>query len=332
MMLTNAEFLNSNNAIWALCGFTAWAIHYFNVFKISEISIPGTLVSRSRSLSVLKWLLCLVGFTAWAMIGVALMGPREPVGKVQSQKEMNDIYFVVDVSRSMFAEDFPPNRIEAAKQRIKEFVKLSPVDRIGIIMFSDEVYTLIPATTDLGLVEKSVDDIRIGPLGAGTNIGDALGLAIARSTSSIAENKAVILLTDGASNVGLLSPSQAAEKAKELGVRIYTIGIGGDPRAKLPMGRDAFGRKRYAKMPGGSMDFETLNNIAKISNGKSFVAGNNDSLKDVLKEIEKLERKKIDVSGRVIYKELYLNYLIVGLILFLSVEIFRRLVLREVSV
>ncbi len=331
-MLTNAEFLNSSNAIWALCGFVAWAIHYFNIFKSSEITIPGALVSKSRSLSLLKWILCLVGLVAWAFIGIALMGPREPVGKVQSQKEMNDIYFVVDVSRSMFAEDFPPNRIEAAKQRIKEFVKLSPVDRIGIIMFSDEVYTLIPATTDLGLVEKSVDDIRIGPLGAGTNIGDALGLAIARSTSSIAENKAVILLTDGASNVGLLSPSQAAEKAKELGVRIYTIGIGGDPRAKLPMGRDAFGRKRYAKMPGGSMDFETLSNIAKISNGKSFVAGNSDSLKDVLKEIEKLERKKIDVSGRVIYKELYLSYLILGLILFLSVEVFRRLVLREVSV
>lgn len=330
-MLGSSEFFNAQNFYWALAGFIFWCVGYFNFLKKPELSAPSNLIRKTKLKLFAKSMVFLMGVIAWGLIGYALMGPREPMGKVQSQKEMNDIYFVVDVSRSMFAEDFPPNRIEAAKQRIKEFVKLSPVDRIGIIMFSDEVYTLIPATTDLGLVEKSVDDIRIGPLGAGTNIGDALGLAIARSTSSIAENKAVILLTDGASNVGLLSPSQAAQKAKELGVRIYTIGIGGDPRAKLPMGRDAFGRKRYAKMPGGSMDFETLENIAKISKGKSFVAGNNEALQDVLKEIEKLERKKIDVSGRVIYKELYLRYLALGLLSLMVVEGLRRLVLREVS-
>ena len=331
-MFTNEDFININNVYWAVGGMIFWVISYFNLFKKSEISAPAKLIQKSKMKNFAKGILFLIGIIGWVFIGYALMGPREPVGKVQSQKEMNDIYFVVDVSRSMFAEDFPPNRIEAAKQRIKEFVKLSPVDRIGIIMFSDEVYTLIPATTDLGLVEKSVDDIRIGPLGAGTNIGDALGLAIARSTSSIAENKAVVLLTDGASNVGLLSPSQAAEKAKELGVRIYTIGIGGDPKAKLPMGRDAFGRKRYAKMPGGSMDFETLDNIAKISDGKSFIAGDNNALKDVLKEIEQLERKKIEVSGRVIYKELYLIYITIGFIIFSFVEISKKYFLREASV
>ena len=328
-MLENMEFFDRQAIYFGIAGMLFWLIDYFKVFKKSEIQLPPTVNTQTGILNIGKWALAIVGIISWCFITYSLMGPREPMGRTNTQKEMNDIYFVVDVSRSMIAEDFPPNRIEAAKDRIREFVKLSPVDRIGIILFADQVYTQIPATTDLGLVERSIKDIRIGPLGSGTNIGDALGLAIARSTSSIAENKAVVLLTDGASNVGLLSPTQAAEKAKDLGIRIYTIGIGGDPNAQLPIGRDARGRKRYQQMPGGSMDFKTLEDIAKISGGRSFAAGNNEALSDVLSEIQKLEKRKIDIQGRVVYKELYWIYLVIGLSILLFVEVLRRFALRE---
>ncbi len=329
MIFENLDFFNKEAAVFGIIGLLFWLIDYYKVFKPAEISLPPTLKTRATTFNFSKTLFFFIGVLAWCFISYSLMGPREPMGKTNTQKEMNDIYFVVDVSRSMIAEDFPPNRIEAAKNRIKEFVSLSPVDRIGIILFADQVYTQIPATTDLGLVERSVEDIRIGPLGSGTNIGDALGLAVARSTSSIAENKAVILLTDGASNVGLLSPTQAAQKAKDFNIRIYTIGIGGDPDAKLPVGRDSLGRKRYTQMPGGSMDFKTLEDIANISGGKSFIAGNDEALENVLKEIQTLEKRKIDVQGRIIYKELYWEFFVIGFSLLLLVELSRKYLLRE---
>lgn len=314
----------------AVVGLIFWAIDYFSLFKKGELILPPRYKTKSKT-SFVRVILFFIGLVAWALIGFSLMGPKTPMGKSNIKKEINDIYFVVDVSRSMLAEDFPPNRLEAAKSQIRKFIELSPVDRIGIIMFGDKVFTLIPVTTDLKLVEQSVDQINIGFLGSGTNIGDALGLALARSETSIAENKSIILLTDGSANAGLMSPMQAAEKAKELGIKIYTIGIGGDPNAKLPVGRDAFGRKRYQNMPGASMDFETLQKLAEMSGGKDFVASDNDSLNEVLSEINKLERKGLEIKGRIIYQEDYYKFLLFGLALLLGVEGVRKFIYREVA-
>lgn len=329
-MLDNYVFQNKYLFIVGIVGLIFWLIDFFAIFRKSELILPPKYKVQS-GISFGKVILFFLGLASWALISFSLMGPKTPMGKSNVKKEINDIYFVVDVSRSMLAEDFPPNRLEAAKTQIKKFVELSPVDRIGIIMFGDKVFTLIPVTTDLKLVEQSVEQIKIGFLGSGTNIGDALGLALARSETSIAENKSIVLLTDGSANAGLMSPMQAAEKAKELGIKIYTIGIGGDPNAKLPVGRDAFGRKRYQNMPGQSMDFETLRKIAEESGGKDFIASDNDSLNEVLSEINKLERKGLEIKGRIIYKEDYYKYLMAGFFLLIFVESFRRLVYREVA-
>lgn len=329
-MLSNYVYQNKYLALVAVIGLIFWAIDYFSLFKKGELILPPRYKTKSKA-SFVRVILFFIGLVAWALIGFSLMGPKTPMGKSNVKKEINDIYFVVDVSRSMLAEDFPPNRLEAAKSQIRKFIELSPVDRIGIIMFGDKVFTLIPVTTDLKLVEQSVDQINIGFLGSGTNIGDALGLALARSETSIAENKSIILLTDGSANAGLMSPMQAAEKAKELGIKIYTIGIGGDPNAKLPVGRDAFGRKRYQNMPGASMDFETLQKLAEMSGGKDFVASDNDSLNEVLSEINKLERKGLEIKGRIIYQEDYYKFLLFGLALLLGVEGVRKFIYREVA-
>lgn len=322
------DFLNPFWCVAGIVGFLFWLIDYFKVFKKAQLELPQQFFTKKK-IKVSNIIIPIAATLAWVAISISLMGPRKPMGRSDSQKELNDIYIVVDCSRSMLAGDFSPNRLEAAKAKIKEFVKLAPVDRIGIVLFADKVFTLIPATIDLELVAQSVEQINIGPLGNGTNIGDALGLAIARSVTSMANNKTIILMTDGASNVGVMSPMQAAEKAKENGIKIYTIGIGGDENAKLPIGRDAFGKQRYQNIPGGSMDFKTLDEIASQTGGKSFVASSDGALQNVLSEINKLERKKIDISGRIIYKEYYYNFLLIGAILLLICEIMRFALRRE---
>ena len=329
-MILGYDFANPSLTVFGLLGFTFWLLDFFKVFKKAELKLPAAFFRGRTGFSSSALLAFILGVLAWICISISIGQPRKPLGHAEAEKELNDIYFVVDVSRSMLASDFPPNRLEAAKDRIRNFVSLSPVDRIGIVMFADKVFTLIPATVDLELVKQSVDQIRIGFLGNGTNIGDALGLAVARSVTSIAENKTIVLLTDGASNVGLLSPVQAAEKAREKKIKVYTIGIGGDKDAKLPTGRDMFGNQQYQNIPGGSMDFETLNKIAEISGGKSFVASNSEALDNVLQEINKLERKKMEISGRVIYQEFYWYFLLMGALFLVVSESIRVFIKREV--
>ncbi|MCY4524041.1 MAG: VWA domain-containing protein, partial [Halobacteriovoraceae bacterium] len=223
-----------------------------------------------------------------------------------------------------------PNRIEASKSKIIEFINLKPADRIGIIMFSERVFTLLPLSTDLDLIKDVVGEIRTGFLGSGTNIGDAIGLAVARAANSMAKSKVIILLTDGVSNVGSITPLVAARKAQEQKVKIYTIGVGGNKDAKIPLGKSIFGKTRYQNIPGGSIDMKTLKEISKITNAKSYIAKDSQSLKKVLLEINKLEKTKIDKKERIIYKELYHGYLVLGVTILLMVDLSRRFLLKEI--
>jgi Ca-activated chloride channel family protein len=271
----------------------------------------------------------LLGLAGWGLLTYSLTLPRLPLGYADSTKEVNDIFFVVDISRSMLAEDFKPNRLEVAKKKIEEFINLRVKDRIGIIMFSEKAFTLLPLTTDKKLIKQMIGQIRVGLFGGGTNIGDALGLAVARAAQSLAKNKVIVLLTDGVSNVGNMTPIQAAEEAKKVGIKVYSIGIGGNRDAKIPVGRGIFGMQ-YATIPGGGIDNKTLNQIAKITNGKSYAAINEKALADVLTEINNLERTEIKSSGKMIYIELYYRYLLIGILLLLLSELGRKFILREV--
>ena len=266
----------------------------------------------------------MIGVLAWLLISYALMGPRTPLGMARRKIEINDIYFVVDVSRSMLAEDFVPNRLEVAKSKIVEFVELRPTDRIGVIIFSDNAFTLMPLSTDLNLVKAIVKDIKVGMLGMGTNIGDALGLGVARGANSSAKNKVIILLTDGVSNVGKMTPIQAAKQAKKQGIKVYTIGIGKtDDKRVLNAGGV------YQRLPGGSIDLKTLKEISAITGGKSFYAASETALMQVLSEIQQLEKTKIESSSKIVYDEHYYKFLFFGMLLLISVEVSRRWILRE---
>lgn len=322
-----AELHHPWSIIWGIVGLLVWSIGFWNIFKSPELVVPRRFV---RSMGKFKRIFVYsLGAIGWLFISYSLAGPRLPLGYADNKKEVNDIFFVVDISRSMLAEDFKPNRLEVAKDKIAEFIKLRPKDRIGIIMFSEKAFTLLPLTTDSKLIKEVLTQIKVGLFGGGTNIGDALGLSVARAAQSLAENKVIILLTDGVSNVGNMTPIQAAKEAQKENIKVYSIGIGGNRDAKIPTGRGIFGMQ-YQTIPGGGIDNKTLQEIAKITKGKSYAASNPKALKDVFSEIDKLERTEITSSGKMIYKELYYFYLIIGVGLLLLCEAVRRVWLKEV--
>jgi Ca-activated chloride channel family protein len=229
----------------------------------------------------------------------------------------------------MLAEDIRPNRLEVAKQKIREFARMRPTDRISVIIFSEKVFTLLPLTTDPTLVDQVLSEISIGYLGSGTNIGDGLALSVARAVNSETKNKVIILLTDGVANVGTMTPIQAAEEAKKFGIKVYTIGLGTDDDAKIPVGTGVFGTQ-YQLIPGGSIDYKTLKEISDLTGGKFYPAKTENGLKDILNDIQKLEKTEIKVNHQIVYDEQYYQYLLLGVGLIFLVEVLRRLLLRDV--
>lgn len=325
--MMNFEFQHASYALWGVVGLIFWLISFFYLLRRPQLFIPKKY--KKKGIPLLRTLLFFAGVTGWLYISFALAGPRRPMGLDKNTIDVNDVFIVLDLSRSMMAEDLKPNRFEAAKQKVVEFTQLFPKDRIGIVIFAEKVFTLLPLSTDLELIRKMVEQIKLGPLGDGTNIGDALALAVGRLIQSQAKSKVIVLLTDGVSNVGTLTPLQAAEMAAQNHIKIYTIGIGGDKEARIPVGPNMFGVQRYQMIPGGSVDVKGLQEIANMTRGKAYMAGNNKALENVLGEINKLERTQVEHSGRIIYQELYFKYLLIGVCFLLGAEIGRRVLLRE---
>lgn len=323
----NFEFQHIHYAAFGGLGLIFWIIGFFYWFKKPQLFIPSKY--KKKGIPILRSLIFIMGVVSWLYISFALAGPRKPMGMDKNTIEVNDIFIVLDLSRSMLAEDLKPNRFEAAKQKIQDFVALFPRDRIGIVIFAEKVFTLLPLSTDLNLINKMVAQIKLGALGDGTNIGDALALGVGRLLQSLAKNKVIILLTDGVSNVGTLTPLQAAEMAAEQKIKIYTIGIGGAKDARIPVGPNMFGVQRYQVIPGGSVDEKGLQEIARLTGGKFYMARDNKALQNVLGDINKLERTEIEQSGKIIYEELYFKYLLIGVLLLIGAELSRRLLLRE---
>lgn len=302
-----------------------WSLNYWKAFSKGWLYLP---IAKTNSIDKLKrliiWLLVITGLM---FLTYASMGPRKALKFSESSFEVNDILIVLDVSRSMLADDLRPNRLEVAKEKLRQFAALKPRDRIGIIIFSEKVFTLLPLTTDPGLVDKILADIKIGYLGSGTNIGDALGLAIARAEASETKNKVIILLTDGVNNVGKMNPMDAAEMAKKMNIKVYTIGLGTQGKgARLPIGRNG-----YQSIPGGSIDLKTLKDIANTTNGKMYFADSENSLQEILADIEELERTKIKANNQIVYDELYYQYLLIGSMFFIIGFGLRRFYLKEVA-
>lgn len=306
-----------------------WALDYWKVFQRAQLYFPQGESSFSAWKKILRVLLFAAGVAGWGYLSYALMQPRVPQKFSPSNIEVNDIVICIDVSRSMLAEDIKPNRLEVAKERIREFARLRPTDRISIVIFSEKVFTLLPLTTDPALVDQVLSEISIGYLGSGTNIGDGLGLSVARAVNSETKNKVIVLLTDGVANVGTMTPIQAAEEAKKHGIKVYTIGLGTDEDAKIPVGAGVFGTQ-YQLIPGGSIDYKVLKEISDMTGGKFYPAKSERALKEILDDIQKLEKTEIKVNHRIVYDEKYYTFLVIGVALIFAVEALRRLLLKDV--
>lgn len=322
------EYKSIAYAIFGVIGLVFWSIEFWKIFKKPQLVAPSNVSGKNTLPSRLS--VFLVGVFGWALISYAMTGPRKPLKSVPSSIEVNDIFFVMDVSRSMLAEDLKPNRLEVAKTKLREFAALRPTDRVGVIIFSEKVFTMLPLTTDPSLVDKILSDIKVGFLGSGTNIGDGLALAVARAEASKTKNKVVILLTDGVNNVGNVTPLQAAKLAKDNDIKVYTITLGTKSDAKIPIGKGLFGTQ-YQTIPGGSFDLKTMQEISDMTNGKSYMAESEESLKEILVEIQNLEKTKIDSQNQVVYDELFFQYLVWGVFLLAGSELLRKNWLKEVA-
>lgn len=307
-----------------------WALDYWKVFQRAQLYFPQGQSPFAWWKKTLRIVLFTAGAVGWAYLSYSLMQPRKPQKYSPSNIEINDIVITIDVSRSMLAEDLKPNRLEVAKEKIREFTRLRPTDRISVIIFSEKVFTLLPLTTDPTLVDKVLSEISIGYLGSGTNIGDGLALSVARAVNSDTKNKVIILLTDGVANVGTLTPIQAAEEAKKYGIKVYTIGLGTDGDAKIPVGPGVFGTQ-YQLIPGGSIDYKTLKEISDLTGGKFYPAKSEEALKEILTDIQKLEKTEIKVNHQIVYDEQFYYYLLLGVAILFGVEVLRRLLLKDVA-
>jgi len=210
----------------------------------------------------------------------------------RAEGEGIDIVLCIDVSGSMTAQDFQPNRLEAAKVVATNFVNKRLTDRIGIVIFSGESFTQCPITTDHAVVLSAIKSIRNGLLEDGTAIGSGLATSVDRLRNSKSKSKVVVLLTDGENNGGLIDPKTAKEIAKTFGIRVYTIGMGTDGFAKQPESTGIGVVMQNVKV---SIDEKLLNEIANETGGKYFRAKDNEGLQGIYNEIDKMEKTKIDM-------------------------------------
>jgi Ca-activated chloride channel homolog len=269
---------------------------------------------------------------ALACAVVALARPQEANSKVNRSVEGIDIMITLDISDSMDIEDMEPrDRITAAKAVIKKFIQGRGSDRIGLVLFGGESFTKVPLTLDYEILLSAVDDIETEGLKQGTAIGVALANAVARLRESTAKSRVLILLTDGESNSGTIDPDTALEIAKGYGIKIYTIGIGQDGQAQLPVyTKDAFGnRVKHYQPIHSTVNDELLQKLADDTGGKYFRATDTEGLRKVFASIDRLEKTKIQVNEYMKYTEhfdrwLYWAVIFYGLQLVLSRTVLRR--------
>lgn len=238
-----------------------------------------------------------------------------------------DIVLSIDISSSMLAMDFEPNRLEAAKEVASRFVAGRESDNMGLVTFAAEGFTAVPMTTDKALLTSYINSIELGLLEDGTAIGDGLSMAINRIKDGPAKSKSIILITDGSNNTGIVAPLTAANIAKKHNIKVYTIGIGTNGEALFPVD-DVFG-PTYVRQK-VVIDEPTLQEIAQITGGKYFRATDNQVLKDVFNEIDKLEKTEIDVQKFTHTEDNYMSWAFLALICFLVEIILRYTLLRTI--
>jgi len=270
---------------------------------------PAKHTLRTRLLFFSKFILLF----AIGLFIVAFARPQKGFIEDKLITEGINIVLAIDISSSMQAEDFTPNRLGAAKNVAKEFIIGRKTDRIGLVVFSRKAITQSPLTIDYGILHDFIEGIETGMIQDGTAIGNAIAESVKRLQSGVEKSKVLILLTDGINNAGEIDPVTAAQAAAALRIKVYTIGVGSKGNAPFPVDDPAFG-KRYVSIP-VQIDEGVLMEIARITNGRYFRATDTGKLEEIYREIDALEKSKIEIKQFKKVKENYTYPLFTGLIL-----------------
>jgi Ca-activated chloride channel family protein len=296
--------------------------------KLSSVAFLAN--NQSNSYFILNSIAYSLKLAAFAALILGLARPQSNKTWQDVSREGIDIVISLDVSGSMLAKDFQPNRLEAAKQLTADFISQRPTDRIGLVVYEGEAFTQCPLTTDHRVLVDLVNKVKTGLIEGGTAIGLGLATAVNRLKESEAKSKVIILLSDGENNAGSIAPLTAAEIARNFGIRVYTIAVGTIGKALSPVAIYPNGQYKYdyAEV---SIDEELLREIAAQTGGKYFRATDNKSLENIYKEIDQLEKTKINVTEHVRYKDEFLPFLLAALGLILFEFLFRNLFIKSVS-
>ncbi|MEM1319145.1 MAG: VWA domain-containing protein [Bacteroidota bacterium] len=292
---------------------------HYAALKLSSLkAFDGQLSLRSR----LRALLPLFRALAFVALVFAIARPQEILKEEEIKAEGVDIVLVMDLSSSMLAQDFKPDRLEVSKRVASKFVDKRQYDRIGLAVFAGEAFTQCPLTTDHRVLKEFLASLECGILEDGTAIGMGLATAVNRLKDSEAKSKVVILLTDGDNNVGYVKPLTASEIASEFDVRVYTIGVGSRGKALAPVSRRSDGKYIFG-LASVQIDEELLINIAEKTGGRYFRATTAENLEEIYAEIDKLEKTEIEVTSIRRYSEEFHRFAMWG-VLFLILEVFLR--------
>lgn len=293
-------------------------------FRVS-VSAPW-LKSGRTPVTVMRHVPFVLRILAIVMIVIAIARPRSSTRMDRVDTEGIDIVLAMDVSTSMLARDFTPDRISAAKDIAIEFISQRPSDRMGIVVFAGESYTQCPLTTDRATLINLMKEVTTDLIEDGTAIGNGLATAVARMKDSDAKSRVVILLTDGVNNRGEITPQMAAEIAATYGIRVYTIGVGAKGMAPYPVmtpwGVDI--QKVQVEI-----DEALLSDIAETTGGRYFRATDNTKLMEIYSEINKMEKVRTTVDSFPVYKELFTFYALIALGAILLEMILRLFVLKR---
>lgn len=323
------EFLNLN-ILYLLVIIPLLVVYYILAGRKRASLVVSTVGGIKAPRTLRYWLRHVPFVLRLAALTVAIIALARPV-VVNHQEETTtegiDIVLAMDISGSMLARDFTPDRLSAAKQLATEFVAERTGDRISVVAFAGEAFTQCPLTSDQATVGTMLSRLRSGVVEDGTAIGNGLATAINRLRESGAKSKVVILLTDGVNNRGQISPIMAADIAKDLGIKVYTIGVGSRDKAPMPA-YDPFGNITYV-MADVEIDEELLRDIASKTSGEYFRANDNEALKAIYEQINEMEKSKVEVTHYTSYEELYMGWLVIALLLLAAEFVVARVILNR---
>lgn len=327
------EFANPK-ILWLLVVVPLWVAYY--IWRSLQggasivISSADSMLRAPRTIRYyLRHLPAILRVAILSLVIIASARPQSVDNEVHTTVEGVDIVLAVDISTSMLARDFQPDRLTAAKEVASQFVANRQGDRIGLVVFAGEAFTQSPITTDQSSLQTLLSRLRCGIVEDGTAIGNGLATAVNRLRESDAKSKVVILLTDGVNNRGHIAPTTVAEIAKEQNIKVYTIGVGKNGSAPYPVGYDMFGKLVYENMP-VEIDEKILREIAEKTGGEYFRATDKTSLQHIYSQIDSMEKSKMEKFEIVHVEEEYLIYALLALALLVAEFVVKYIVLKRI--